>query len=287
MVIERAAGIGFCYGVKRAITMLEAAAREHGEVETLGAVVHNRPVLERLAKLGVRVVGSGSDVRASTVAISSHGVSPQVEAALRLQAACVVDTTCPFVHRAQVAAHRLAESGFFTVIYGDVNHPEVQGVLGWTHGNGMATLCAADLGRLASLPRRLGILSQTTQIPASFNQFVKDLLDIALVRDAEIRIIDTICHDIRERQENALALAHRVSVMLVIGGHSSANSAHLVELCASVTPTYLVETADEIQPSWLEGQQRIGIASGASTDAQTIDEVEQRLRDLTGDSQPR
>ncbi len=281
MIVERAEGIGFCFGVRRAVSMLETAARDYGEVESLGAVVHNRPVLERLAGLGVRVVESPGAVRAAVVAISSHGISPEVEAALRARHT-VIDTTCPFVHRAQVAARRLAEAGFFTVVYGDANHPEVKGVLGWAQGNGMATLDAADVVRLDNLPRRLGILSQTTQIPAKFTGFVQSLIGPALVRDAEIRIIDTICHDIRERQENALALARRVGLMLVIGGHTSANSKHLVELCASATETHLVETADEIQPAWLRGQTHIGIVSGASTDGQTIDEIELRLEALAG-----
>jgi len=281
--IEKAAGIGFCFGVRRAIDILERVARERGGVETLGAAVHNQQVLSRLAGLGVRIVGSVAEIQGDTVAISSHGVGPQVMAQVRGRHIDIVDTTCPFVRRAQIAARRLADAGFYTIIYGDESHPEVKGILGWAGGKGVSTLDETVITRLDRLPRRLGILSQTTQIPARFTQFVRKIIDAALVKDAELRIIDTICHDIRQRQLAALELAGGVDLIMVIGGHNSANTRHLVELCSAATKTYLVETAREIQPSWLEGQQRIGITAGASTDEQTIDEVLKKLAALAYD----
>ena len=278
--IEKAAGIGFCFGVKRAINILEKVARERGGVETLRAVVHNQPVLHRLAEIGVRVAKSVDDIRGDTVAISSHGVSLQLEAEIRARHINMINTTCPFVHRAQVAARRLAESGFFTIIYGDVDHPEVKGILGWAKGKGVATLDERFIAKFDKLPRRLGVLSQTTQVPAHFTEFVKKLIDSALAKDSELRIIDTICHDIRQRQAAALKLASKVDLMLVIGGHTSANTNHLVQLCSMATKTYLVETAEEIQPSWFQSQCHIGITAGASTDEQTINEVLTRLEAL-------
>jgi len=278
--IEKAAGIGFCFGVKRAIDILEKAARERGGVETLGAVVHNHPVLQRLAAIGVKVAKSVDDIQGDTVAISSHGVSPQLEERIRARHIDIIDTTCPFVHRAQIAARRLTESGFFTIIYGDADHPEVKGVLGWAKGKGVATLDERFIARFDNLPRRLGVLSQTTQVPAHFTEFVKKLVNFVLVKDSELRIIDTICHDIRQRQAAALELASKADLMLVIGGHTSANTHHLVELCSLTAKTYLVETAEEIQPAWLQGQCRVGITAGASTDEQTINEVLARLRAL-------
>ena len=279
--IEKAAGTGFCFGVKRAINILEKVARERGGVETLGAVVHNQPVLQRLAEIGVRVARSIDDIRGNMVAVSSHGVSPQLEAEIRARHIDIVDTTCPFVRRAQVAARRLADSGFLTIIYGDADHPEVKGILGWAKGKGMATLDDRFIASFSNLPRRLGVLSQTTQIPALFTEFVKRLVGSALAKDSELRIIDTICHDIRQRQAAALNLASRVELMLVIGGHTSANTNHLVELCSTATKTYLVETAEEIQPFWFRGWCHIGITSGASTDEQTIDEVLAELKATT------
>ncbi len=281
MKIEKTGEIGFCFGVKRAIDILEKLSRERGGVETLGAVVHNQQVLRRLAESGVRVAGGVGDIKGDTVAISSHGVAPEVEEEIRARKIEIVDTTCPFVHRLQTAARRLAEGGFFVIIYGDAAHTEVKGVLGWADGKGLATLDDKVVSRLKPLPRRIGVLSQTTQIPAHFVEFVKKLIDGAFSKDSELRIIDTICHDLRKRQAQALELARRVDLMLVIGGHGSANSNRLAELCSAATETYLVETAGEIKPSWFKGKSNIGITSGASTARADIDEVLARLKTIS------
>ncbi|MBI4304084.1 MAG: 4-hydroxy-3-methylbut-2-enyl diphosphate reductase [Chloroflexi bacterium] len=280
MKIEKASGAGFCFGVKRAIDMLEKAAAERGQIETLGAVVHNQVVVERLAGIGVTVVKSLDDSKGDRVAITTHGVGLKIEESMRARYGEVINTTCPFVHRAQIAAQRLAKSGFLVVVYGDANHPEVKGILGWAEGKGVATLDDSFVARLDRLPRRVGILSQTTQIPAQFTEFVKKMVDHALVKDAELRVIDTICHDIRGRQQSALDLAQKVDLMLVIGSHTSANTNHLAQLCATATKTYLVQTAADIQPSWLEGHEYIGVTSGASTAEETINEVVARLEQL-------
>ena len=279
--IKKAAGIGFCFGVRRAISILEKVARERGGIETLGAVVHNRQVVQRLSASGIRVAWSMDEIRGKIVATGAHGVSPEVEEALRRRNLEIVNTTCPFVRRAQMVAARLARSGLFVVVYGDAEHPEVRGILGWAGGRGLATLDEKAVVELTPLPRRLGIIAQTTQVPAHFAQFAQRLVELAFTRDSELRIIDTICHDIRKRQAAALDLARRVGVMLVIGDHTSANTNRLVELCSAVTRTYLVETAQEIEPSWLEGYTSVGVTGGASTDEQTINQVLSRLQDMT------
>ena len=279
--IEKAAGIGFCFGVRRAITALEEAAKERGSIETLGAVVHNRQVLQRLAGLGVNVAGAIDDVKGSTIAIGAHGVGPEVAAEIRKRDLKIIDTTCRFVHRAQSVAQRLSKSGFFVVVYGDVNHPEVKGILAWAGGNGIATLNAQKIAELKPLPGHIGVLAQTTQIPANFNEFIKNLINITLHRDSELHIVDTICHDIRRRQESAQKLANKVDLMFVVGDHTSANTNRLAELCNRLTKTYLIETAAEIQPEWLKGHWHIGITGGASTAEETITEVQTKLEKLT------
>lgn len=278
--IEKAGKIGFCFGVKRAINILEKAAHERGGVETLGAIVHNQPVLQRLAEFGVRIAKSVDDIKGNAVVTSAHGVSPKVEEKIRDRHIDIINTTCPFVHRAQLVARKLAESGFFIIVYGDANHPEIKGVLGWADNRGVAALDEGFIAGLDRLPRHLGILSQTTQIPDHFNRFVKKLINSALARDYELRVIDTICHDIRERQAAALELASRVDLMLVIGGHTSANTNHLAELCSRVTETHLIETAGEIKSSWLQGRCHIGITTGASTPEEAIDEVTAKLETM-------
>ena len=282
MKIERAADLGFCFGVRRALGILEEAARQKGGVETLGALVHNQQVMSRLNGLGVKTVNSVDEITGQTVVVSSHGVGPKVLQEIKDRGIEIVDTTCPFVQRAQTAARKLSEAGFFTIIYGDVNHPEVRGILGWAEGNGIATRSADDLDKI-EVPRHIGLLSQTTQVPARFIDFAKRVTEKAMVKDAELRIVDTVCHDIRLRQAAALELAGRADLMLVIGGHHSANTRHLVDLCASKTETHLVETEAEIDLSWLKGKNLVGVTAGASTAPETIDAVVRRLEQFAND----
>jgi 4-hydroxy-3-methylbut-2-enyl diphosphate reductase len=271
--ISKATEIGFCFGVKRAIEMLEVAAREDGRLETLGSVVHNEQVMERLSKIGIDVINSPDQIKCSVVSISAHGVSPQVEAELHAKAVKVIDTTCPFVRRAQHAAKKLADDGFFVVVFGDADHPEVKGILGWAQGKGLATLDPRQVENSEGVPRRLGILSQTTQIPENYVEFAKKMIDLALTQDAEIRIIDTICHSTSKRQSDASELAGKVDLMLVIGGKSSANTKRLFELCSAMTETHQIGTEADIDLSWIKGKGTIGITSGTSTSEETIDQV--------------
>ncbi|MBI2869609.1 MAG: 4-hydroxy-3-methylbut-2-enyl diphosphate reductase [Chloroflexi bacterium] len=279
--IEKATKTGFCFGVSRAIARLEKVAQERGGIETLGAVVHNEQVVKRLEKIGVRVAASLDDVKGRVVATSTHGIGPQLEQAILARDTGIISTTCPFVRRAQMAARRLSEAGFFVVVYGSADHPEVRGILGWAKAGGLATLDAASLESLPAR-RRLGILAQTTQVPDSFIAFAGKVLASAYGKDSEIRVLDTICHDIRERQAAALELAGRVDIMLVVGGRSSANTHRLVELCSSITEARLVQTAGEIEPEWVRGKTSVGVTAGASTAEDTVDEVVARLREITG-----
>ena len=279
-VIEKAGKTGFCFGVRRAIDLLEKVARERGGVETLGAVVHNQQVLQKLADIGVKVVNNIDEIKGDTVVTSSHGISPQLEVAIRQLHKEIVSTTCNNVQRAQSAAARLAASDFFVIVYGDAAHPEVKGILGWAKNSGLATTDEKVVAALDPLPPRLGILSQTTQVPSHFAAFVKKVIDIALPENSEIHIIDTICHDSPERQEAALELARRADLMLVVGGRSSANTNRITELCSQVTETHLIETAADIKPAWLKGKQHIGVTSGASTAEDTVEEVMKHLKEM-------
>src|SRR4030042_5175537 len=117
-ISEKAARTGFCFGVRQAITLLEKIARERGGVETLGAVAHNQQVLHKLEQQGVKVVNNIEDVQGDTIVTSSHGVSPELEASLLARNLKVVTPTCHHVHRAQAAAEKLAESGFFVIVFG-------------------------------------------------------------------------------------------------------------------------------------------------------------------------
>lgn len=276
METEKAAELGFCTGVRRAIDILEKAAQRSGPLLTLGPVVHNQRVMEKLARFGIRAVESIEQLEGGTVAISSHGVSPAVVERMKAQGLQIVDTTCPFVRRAQVAARRLADAGFFVVIFGEESHPEVQGVLGWAKGKGLATL---ELPRLEEGLQRIGILSQTTQSFSSFTAFVSSFADSYLAAVSELRVVNTVCDATRRRQEAALDLAKRVDMMLVVGSRRSANTRRLTEICSAVVETHLIDGASEIDALQLGGDRRIGVTAGASTPDEAIDEVIARLSD--------
>ncbi len=277
-VVRKAARTGFCFGVKKAVETLEKVAQIRGRVEPLGAVVHNRQVMKRLSSLGVQVADSLDDITGNTVAIGAHGVSPEMENEIRTRFSDVINTTCPFVQRAQMTARRLSKSGFFVIIFGDGNHREVKGILGWAENHGMATLDTMPIQQLPSIPRRIGIISQTTQVPADFNRFAGEVFNLTYGKDSEIRIIDTICHDIRERQQATIDLAKKVDLMLVIGSNTSANSNHLAKMCSAVTEARLIESSEEISRSLLDGHHTIGVTGGASTDEAAIQEVIDTLK---------
>ena len=276
METEKAAELGFCTGVRRAIDILEKAAQQSGPLVTLGPVVHNQRVMEKLSRFGIRAVESVEHLEGDTVAISSHGVSPVVVDRMKAQGLQIVDTTCPFVRRAQVAAKRLADAGFFVVIFGEASHPEVEGVLGWAKGKGIATL---ELPRLERGLQRVGILSQTTQSFSSFIAFVSSFTDSYLASVSELRVVNTICDATRRRQEAALDLAKRVDMMLVVVSRRSANTRRLTEICAAVVETHLIDGAGEIDSLQLGGDWHIGVTAGASTPDEAIEEVIARLHD--------
>lgn len=283
MQVQKAREMGFCFGVRRAITILEQAAAEHGLVETLGEVVHNRQVVDRLAEEGVLVTESLDRMQGDIVAITSHGVGPGVVAEMRARGLKIIDATCPFVRTAQRAAMTLAQAGIFVVLFGDANHPEVRGVLGWAGQRGIVTDDPAQAASAIEKRRKAGILSQTTQSLARYSTFVQELIRLTIGRTTELRIVNTICDATTERQTAALELAGQVDIMLVIGGYHSANTNRLAEICAqSGVETHHIETAADLDPSRLRPELRVGITAGASTPNDVIETVLARLREIVG-----
>lgn len=278
MKIEKARELGLCFGVRRAVRLLERAAQEQGKIETLGPVVHNQMVVDSLAKLGVTVINSLAQFKGNVLAITTHGVGPQVLAKIQNRQLPLMDTTCPIVRKAQRIAKKLADAGFWVIVFGEAAHPEVKGLLGWAGNKAIATLDAQEISTVNLLPRRLGILSQTTQNQSSFRNFVRDILSSVLAQVQEISIINTLCTATWQRQEAALELAKKTELMIVVGGRNSANTRRLAESCSTLVETYLVESAAEIEKTWLEGKSRIGITAGASTPDQAINEVISRLK---------
>lgn len=281
--IEKARELGFCFGVRRAIKIIEEAARKHEGIATLGPIVHNRLVVAKLSDMGISVVDEPGQSQGKAIAVSSHGASPQLLSQIQERQLQVIDTTCPTVRSAQKAVKKLAEAGFGIVIFGEADHPEVKGLLGWAENKAIATLNAEKLGTV-DLPQRLGILSQTTQSRLQFAEFVSKVISTVFPGVKEIRIINTLCEETQKRQLAAMELARKSDVMIVVGGRNSANTQRLAEVCSPIVETHLIETATEIEKGWLAGKKCLGITAGASTPDEAIEEVVTRLKELTGNS---
>lgn len=288
MEILLASEMGFCFGVRRAVEMMEEASEKLGSMASLGSTVHNQQVVDRLRGRGLDVIASLDEVDGRPVAITAHGVSEAVVGELEGRGVPLVDTTCPIVTRSQQWAKRLAEDGFAVIVFGDPNHKEVRGVLGWAEGKAFAIPSVEQLDTLPEdLPSRIGVLSQTTETEAHFAEFVRALLERRMDRISELRVINTLCNATTSQQAAAQELAYQVDLMFVIGGRQSANTRHLAEVvCEEGVETHHVESADEIRPEWLNGRQRVGVTAGASTPEDVIDAVVARLRELAPAQSP-
>ncbi len=282
MEILLARDLGFCFGVRRAVEMMEEASERLGGMTSLGSTVHNRQVVERLKEQRIDVIASLDEVDERPVAITAHGASEAVMQELEQRDIPVVDTTCPIVTRSQQWAKRLVEEGFAVIVFGDPNHKEVRGVLGWAKGKAFAVPNIGALDALPDdLPSRIGVLSQTTETEAHFAEFVRALLERRMDRISELRVINTLCNATTSQQAAAEELAHQVDLMVVIGGRESANTRHLAEVAREEgVETHHVESADELRTEWLDGHERVGVTAGASTPDDAIDAVVARLREL-------
>ena len=283
MEIVRARDMGFCYGVRRAVDMMHEAAAEHGDIAALGSIVHNPLVGERLAERGIETVASLDAVGKRPVAITAHGVGPDVLAAIDRQGLEVIDTTCPIVTRAQQWARKLVEEGYAVIVYGDPSHKEVRGILAWADGKAVAVQDERDIAALPDhLPSRVAVLVQTTHTEAHFASFVKHLFESRMDRISELRVVNTLCNATTSQQAAVEELAHEVDVMIVVGGRDSANTRHLAEICDELgTPAHHIERAEELDPAWIDGAARVGLTAGASTPDFSIDAVEARLLELS------
>jgi len=278
--IEKAEKLGLCFGVRRAIKLLKEAASKYGEIETLGPVAHNRLLVEALANLGIKPINHLDQAQGRILAITTHGTSPAILSEIKARHIRVIDTTCPIVRKAQNAARELAEAGFDVFIFGDAKHSEVKGLLGWTGDKGIAALYMKQICSSGKSPSRLGIISQTTQTQSAFTEFAAQLMETVGPKIEEMRLVNTLCKVTQGQQEAAIKLARESQLMLVIGGVNSANARHLVEICSPLVETHLVETADEVDTSWLVGKRHIGITAGASTPDEAVEELIDKLRSL-------
>ena len=270
---------GFCFGVERAVEMVEDAVNEGVRpIRSLGPLIHNAQEMERLGEKGVSTINSPQEADGDTIAvIRAHGVTPQVQHDLEQRAAKVIDATCPFVTRVQHLAERAAEQGRDVVVAGNPDHPEMIGVVGYAPDN---TYVVRDAGEVALLPKLRSplVVSQTTIKLKTFLEVAEAVRQKA---DAEPQVVNTICSATRDRQDAARALAGEVDAFYVIGGRHSSNSVKLLAVCQEQCErSFLIETPAEINAGDLEGVNRVGVTAGASTPDWLIDQVVHRLKEI-------
>lgn len=269
---------GFCFGVRRAIEMAEQTLAASGRVFSLGPLIHNPQVIDRLRRAGLEPVESVEEVTEGPVIIRSHGVQPEVLEQLKARNLKTIDATCPLVKKAQQSAELLSREGYTVVIVGERNHPEVEGLLG--HAPGALVIDPKDDPPPLPKDSSIGVIAQTTQYPADFRRVVEKLLGNDF---SEVRVFSTICNATVVRQEAAVELAREVDIMFVLGGRNSANTNHLAEICrATGVETHHLETAEELDQKWLEGRRRVGITAGASTPEWLIEEFAAHLAEISG-----
>lgn len=280
MEIQLAKTAGFCYGVRRALQLTEESIHSGTRpLYSLGPLVHNQLVIERLQSDGVQIVDDLKMVENGCVVIRAHGVPPKTMEGFSEKGVQVVDATCPYVRRAQQWAKELAEDGYQVIIIGESEHAEVIGLKGWANDEAFVVETKLDVERLPYI-EKAGVIVQTTQTTALVNEIMEALKD----RTGSIKLMNTICSATLERQEEAMVLARQVNVMLVVGGRNSANTARLARISADEgTRTYLVQSADEIQSKWFDVSDKVGITAGASTPEWIIKGVMDKMEELKND----
>ena len=315
MKIIRSKYAGACYGVNRALSILDSAIEDSRvaggvgdgsvgvdsdigdgvctdragsavgagsdiggscEIHTLGPLIHNPQVTRELRNRGVQEADRVEDIGSGIMVIRSHGVAPEIIEQAERKGLVVVDATCPHVTKAQDAARRLYEQGYQVLIVGELGHPEVEGIRAYA-GN-QAIVVQEPQGLPAGFAaRKIGVVVQTTQTESSLEAIVKELKGRGLVPVVH----NTICFATRQRQESAVDLAGKVDVMVVVGGRNSGNTTRLAQLCARVCRnTYHIESADELEKSWFVGAETVGVTGGASTPENQIIAVEKTLESL-------
>ncbi|NLF41038.1 4-hydroxy-3-methylbut-2-enyl diphosphate reductase [bacterium] len=269
---------GFCWGVKRAVTLSRDAARKKGgRIYTYGPLIHNRSVIKRLEAEGVHVLPEHADAHAAgaaTLIIRAHGVPPGDTQRLVDAGYDVIDGTCPHVVKIQKEVARAHKAGRTIVIVGDSDHAEVRGLLGFCGGKGIVV---AGVDEIAAVPRDepVTVVAQSTldeETFAAVSHAVKN-------HCADAAIVDTRCNATAKTQREAIALCAQVDAIVIVGGRDSANTNRLAQLCREQgVRTFHVEEAGELRDSEFAGVATVGITAGSSTPDWLIAEVAERLR---------
>ena len=282
MKLTVAASAGFCYGVHRAVDLVEQTIHDGKRAVTLGPIAHNHHLVKRFEELGVCEISSVEEIPdGCTVIIRSHGVPCATYEALAAKNVEIVDATCPSVKRIHGIVAKAESEGRRPVIIGTPTHPEVQAIAGWCK-HPLVFSNAEELEKwLMEAPENpdipICVVSQTTSTQFLWDSCKKIIKKVCTNHE----IFDTICKATENRQREAAALAADCDAMIVVGDRNSSNTGRLAHICAEhCKKVSLVDCADELDLSVYRGMNHIGITAGASTPAWIIKEVNQTMSEI-------
>jgi len=282
MEIKVAKTAGFCFGVDRAVKLVYSEIEKgNTHVATLGPIIHNADVVNDLKSKGVRIIENVSELtEGETAVIRSHGVGADIYNQLEEKGNDYIDATCPFVARIHKIVREKSNEGYFILIAGDENHPEVQGIVGHCDENYFVFKDEFELREFFSkkykkIEKKLAIVAQTTYNILIWGECIK----VIPHDDENILVFDTICNATSQRQSDAALLSKEVDAMIVVGGRNSSNTIKLYNVCCENCPSYHIENAQELYGLNLNNADKIGITAGASTPAYIIKEVQNTMEE--------
>lgn len=273
MEIRLAKSYGFCFGVKRAIKIAEETKNSN----TLGPLIHNKKEIERLKEeYNVGLVEDIEEVNSGdTVVIRTHGIPKDKLQLLKEKDVNIIDATCPFVTKPQQIVEKMSNEGYGIVIFGDINHPEIKGVMSYAK-DPIVVLDVEDL-KGKKLKEKVATVAQTTRKFSEYQKIVNYLMENC----KEVRVFNTICNATFENQDAARELSREADIMIVIGGKNSSNTKQLFNICKeNCKDSYLVEDENELKKEWFKNKKLCGITAGASTPDWIIEKVVGKIREF-------
>ncbi len=289
MGVKLATTAGFCMGVKRAVDMVLELAQHKGKetVYTYGPLIHNPQTVELLKKRGIIPIQSLDEIehagKNTMIIIRAHGISPAERKRIKDKGIRIMDATCPRVGRVQAIIKKHASRAYTVLIVGDEEHPEVNGLLGYTAGTGIVIHDPAQIDGLAEL-EKICVVAQTTQNPEEYQEIVAKIR----ARFPHAAVFETICDSTEKRQTEVKALAEEMDAMVIVGGQNSANTKRLAVLSGRQgTPTYHIETAEDLKKEAVSEFEKIGVSAGASTPNWIIDRVVDTIMTYQGEKSHR
>jgi 4-hydroxy-3-methylbut-2-enyl diphosphate reductase len=276
MLIKKAKSYGFCFGVKRAVEIAENSKN----AVTLGPLIHNPLEIKRLAdNYNVNYVDSINkiDENIKRVIVRTHGIPKQELEKLKKKNIEIIDATCPFVKKPQEIVEEMSKAGYDIVIFGDINHPEIKGVMSYSVHNRVFVVLNVEELKNKKLKERIATVAQTTRK-------IKDYLEITnyLIQNyKEVRVFNTICNATFENQDAVRELAKEADIMIIIGGKNSSNTKQLYNIAKEYSESYLIENENEINPKWFKNKTLCGISAGASTPEWLVEKIISKIKEVT------